>query len=154
MGSDIVFMNFPKMQEGLTLIELLITIAVLAIVAAIAVPSITNVVNSADERSLEQQNETVDQFLDRFSEGGTFLYSDSGGTLYGIDVPAQTFVGLIDLDGDGQLSNNEIVAELKLDSKWMPVYSDGDKVNSIAPNNGVYPGSSDITENTFDIIER
>lgn len=143
-----------KDSSGLTLIELLITIAVLAIVAAISIPTVTNVINNADDRSLEQVNQTVDEFLDQFAEGGTFLYSDDGDTLNGIEMPERTFLGLIDLNGDGQLSSDEVIAELTLDNKWMPINSVGNRIVTAVPNGNVYPEVSGIDENTVNVVRR
>lgn len=142
-------------QDGLTLIELLITIAVLAVIAAIALPTTINIVSTANARALEEANTTVDAFLDGFNKGGTFLYSSTDTTIAGITVPERTFIGMVDLDGDGQLDANEVVAELTVDSRWMVVDSLGNELITASPNNLEYPTSiGAITSSTVNVVER
>lgn len=142
-------------ENGLTLIELLITIAVLAVIAAIAIPVVTNVVSTSNARALEEVNTTVDSFLGNFSNGGAFLYSSTDTTISGITVPERTFLGLVDLDGDGQLDSNEVIAELTVDSRWMVVDNVGDELITAAPSNLEYPTTaSTITAATINVVER
>jgi prepilin-type N-terminal cleavage/methylation domain-containing protein len=100
-------MKFNR-EEGLTLIELLITIAVIAIVAAISVPVITNVVNSSNLSALEQTNNDVAKFVEKYNNSGVWEY----------DAATQTFTGFIDLDGNNVLDTDaEKIEELKIDVK-------------------------------------
>jgi len=141
-------------ESGLTLLELLISIAVLAIVAAIAIPSVSNVLGKTELRALEQNNVSVDEFVERFTEGGTFLYSQNGNTVNGIEVPERTFLGMIDLDGDGELESNEVIAELTIDARFTAVDINGDRIVNVAPANARYPTSpSGITAEHVNVIK-
>jgi prepilin-type N-terminal cleavage/methylation domain-containing protein len=100
---------------GLTLIELLVTIAVLAIVAAIAVPVVTNVVESANERAIAQTESDIINFVEKYKESGAYTYSDG------------IFPGYVDLNGDGTASDNEKIEELVVDIETFAVGSLGEE---------------------------
>lgn len=121
-------MKFNR-EEGLTLIELLITIAVLAIVAAIAVPVITNVVNSTEDRAVAQTQSDIRDFADKYENTGAFAVSGSDTTTL--------FEGYVDLNGDGNTSADEKIEELAVDNSKFAVSNDGTLV--------AVDGSTDIT---------
>jgi len=93
-------------QEGLTLIELLVTIAVLAIVAAIAIPVVTNVVNSTNDRAIAQTQSDIADFVEKYNESGAYSYDSTEGK----------FVGYIDLNGNGSVDAGETIDELDIDT--------------------------------------
>jgi prepilin-type N-terminal cleavage/methylation domain-containing protein len=96
-----------KREEGLTLIELLITIAVIAIVAAISVPVISNVVASSTANSVEAMQSQVDAFVDKYTDAGL------------LGVAGNTLSGSIDLNGNGVYTDaNELIETLVLDAKF------------------------------------
>jgi prepilin-type N-terminal cleavage/methylation domain-containing protein len=96
--------------EGLTLIELLITIAVIAIVAAISVPVISNVVGSARTNAAASMQEQVNTFIDKYLDSGQVTYDDDG---------THTFAGFVDLDGNGDYAGtNERIEELVVGSEF------------------------------------
>lgn len=104
-------------EEGLTLIELLITIAVLAVVAAIAVPVVTNVVSSTNERAGAQTTADIKKFIEKYETVGGITF----------DTVSQTFTGYVDLNGDGIGSANEKIEALTIDSKFtVEQYGDTD----------------------------
>lgn len=109
-----------KSIKGLTLIELLVTIAVLAIVAAIAVPVITNVVSAADQRALAQTQADIDGFVDKYNTSGAYTY----------DPSTQTFSGYLDLDGNGAATTDEKIEELAIKSSNIVV--NGDSAPTVA----------------------
>lgn len=109
-----------KSTKGLTLIELLVTIAVLAIVAAIAVPVITNVVSAADQRALAQTQADMDGFVDKYNTSGAYTY----------DPSTQTFAGYLDLDGNGAATTDEKIEELAIKSSNIVV--NGDSAPTVA----------------------
>ena len=93
-------------QEGLTLIELLITIAVLAIVAAIAIPVVTNVVASSNANAAAQTQSDIQDFVNKYNESGAYSYDSTEGK----------FVGYIDLNGNGSVDSGEAIDELDVDT--------------------------------------
>lgn len=109
-----------KSTKGLTLIELLVTIAALAIVAAIAVPVITNVVSAADQRALAQTQADMDGFVDKYNTSGAYTY----------DPSTQTFAGYLDLDGNGAATTDEKIEELAIKSSNIVV--NGDSAPTVA----------------------
>jgi prepilin-type N-terminal cleavage/methylation domain-containing protein len=98
-------MKFNR-EEGLTLIELLITISVLAIVSAIALPVINNVVSSSNSNALAQTQSDVNDFVAKYNAAGA------------VSIYGSTFTGYVDTDGDNQVDSNEVVDTLTLDSKF------------------------------------
>jgi len=118
-----------KQDEGLTLIELLITIAVLAIVAAIAIPVVTNVVNSTEDRAVSQTAADIQAFADKYENSGAFGVAGTADEI--------TFTGYIDLNGDSQTSADEALEELVIDTSVFTVSDDGVAVAT--------DGSTDIT---------
>jgi prepilin-type N-terminal cleavage/methylation domain-containing protein len=96
-------------KEGLTLIELLVTIAVIAIVAAISVPVISNVVGSARTNAVSSMQEQANTFIDKYLDSGQVTYNSTD----------QTFAGFVDLDGNGDYAGaNERIAELVVGSEF------------------------------------
>lgn len=102
-------MKFNR-EEGLTLIELLITIAVLAIVAAIAVPVVTNVVGSTNDRAAEQTKEDIKSFIDTGANSGLVQWDGVG-----------TFESYVDLNGDNTIDENEKISELVVDTEQFDI---------------------------------
>lgn len=97
-------MKFNR-EEGLTLIELLITIAVIAIVAAISVPVITNVVGSANANAAAQTASDINDFI---VDGGKSGQVHFDGT--------STFELYVDLNGDNLVTANEQISDLVIDT--------------------------------------
>jgi prepilin-type N-terminal cleavage/methylation domain-containing protein len=87
-------MKFNR-EEGLTLIELLITIAVIAIVAAISVPVITNVIGASEDNAAAAMNEQLAQFINEGEDSGQVSYVDA----------TQTFTITLDTTGDGSFDD-------------------------------------------------
>ena len=87
-------MALKKNDKGLTLIELLITIAVIAIVAAISVPVITNVIADSRTNSAAAMQEQAQAFIDKYESSGDWSF----------DTASQTFLGGIDEDGNGTVT--------------------------------------------------
>jgi prepilin-type N-terminal cleavage/methylation domain-containing protein len=97
-----------KNDKGLTLIELLITIAVLAVVSAIALPVINNVVSASNSNALQQTIKDADAFINKYSKSGVVAY----------DGLTRTFQGYVDTDGDNTIDSNELIDTLTLDAKF------------------------------------
>ena len=97
-----------KNDKGLTLIELLITIAVLAVVSAIALPVINNVVSSSNSNAAAQTQSDVTDFITKYNAAGEVLLSMDGRTLQ----------GYVDTDGDNTIDSNELIDTLTIDSKF------------------------------------
>lgn len=109
-------------KKGLTLIELLVTIAVLAVVAAIAVPVVGNVINNANEQAVAQTETDIANFTEKYSKSGGYTYDPSTGT----------FAGYADLNGDGVASENEKIEEFDVDLDKFSVGSVGADVPTSA----------------------
>jgi prepilin-type N-terminal cleavage/methylation domain-containing protein len=110
-------MKFNR-EEGLTLIELLITISVLAIVSAIALPVINNVVSSSNSNALVQTQSDVNDFVAKYNAAGATGFD-------GIS----TFTGYVDTDGDNQIDSNEVVDTLTIDTSKFSVAKAGNTPN-------------------------
>jgi prepilin-type N-terminal cleavage/methylation domain-containing protein len=93
-----------KNEKGLTLIELLITIAVIAIVAAISIPVITNVIDSARTSSAGSMEAQVNAFIEQYAASGKVTFNGT-----------DTFTGWVDLDADGVADANEAIETFTVD---------------------------------------
>lgn len=127
-------------QEGLTLIELLITIAVIAIIAAISLPTFTNVVSTTRDKATEQTTKDIQKFVSKWTAAGTLSYDDA----------TQTFAGYADLDGDGTVDADEKIEELTIGSEF-DVYYGGNPATSsddITPDYTVTLPASTATDFT------
>ena len=116
-------MTLHKNDKGLTLIELLITIAVIAVVAAISVPVVSNVIAASNTNSLNAMQEQVDQFVAEAAESGTVRLSTDGTRLE----------ALIDQNGDG--TDEYLVKTFPFDSKYT-VSGTGDGPYTVALGSG------------------
>jgi len=131
----------PSREAGLTLIELLITIAVLALVAAIAIPTITNVVSSTNTRAAAQQDSLVADFVSKYTKSGVYTYDDA----------TQTYTGYVDLNGDGTVDDSEKIEELAVDTvKFAVTRTDGG--DGVAPATTTTAASYDsIPDDSFTV---
>lgn len=101
-------------QEGLTLIELLITIAVIAVVAAISIPVITNVISSSETNAAASMNAQVDSFLEKYTQSGNVEFDGT-----------DTFTAWVDLNGDGTFdSPAEVIETFTVDTTQFTVTVD------------------------------
>jgi type IV pilus assembly protein PilA len=132
-------MKFNR-EEGLTLIELLITIAVIAIVAAISIPVITNVIDSSRTSSAESMQAQVDAFVDRYTDSGNLSY----------DATSQTFTGSVDLNADGFFSTDEVIETLTVDGGQFAVTA-ANGVYTVA--GGAGSTTSAVTGTTFAVAD-
>ena len=119
-----------KNEKGLTLIELLITIAVIAVVAAISVPVVSNVIAASNTNSLNAMQEQVDQFVAEAAESGSV-------TLNGSTLEAR-----IDQDGDGV--DEYLVKTFPVDSKYT-VSGTGDGPYTVALGAGASLPTGPVT---------
>jgi prepilin-type N-terminal cleavage/methylation domain-containing protein len=94
-----------KNEKGLTLIELLITIAVIAIVAAISIPVITNVIESSRVSSAGSMEAQVNAFIDRYNDSGAVIFDGT-----------DTFTGYVDLNADGVVDSDEAIETFEVNS--------------------------------------
>jgi prepilin-type N-terminal cleavage/methylation domain-containing protein len=102
-----------KNDKGLTLIELLITIAVLAVVSAIALPVISNVVSSSNSNAAVQTQGDVNDFISKYNAAGETLYANG------------VFSGYVDTDGDNTIDSNELIDTLAIDTGKFAVSAAG-----------------------------
>lgn len=140
-----------KEASGLTLIELLITIAVIAIVAAITVPIVINVVQSSNESSLKQMNVEVDNFIERYIRGGAILFYSANTSALGLTLDANTIYAFVDLNGDGAITGDELVESLKVKQKFILVNSSGNTFDAIQPIEFKYPKTSATSISPTDV---
>jgi prepilin-type N-terminal cleavage/methylation domain-containing protein len=111
-----------KNEKGLTLIELLITIAVLAVVSAIALPVINNVVSSSNSNAAAQTQSDVNDFIAKYNAAGEVLFSSSVTT-------GAVLSGYVDTDGDNNIDANELVDTLTIDTAKFSVSAAGTSDN-------------------------
>jgi prepilin-type N-terminal cleavage/methylation domain-containing protein len=131
-------MKFNR-EEGLTLIELLITIAVIAIVAAISVPVITNVVGSANANALTQTNSDVADFVNKYNNTGMVAWDGTG-----------ELVGFVDLNGDNRADANEAIETLTVDTdKFGQTNNIPAVVISTTGTQTLYSATNDLTAPQF-----
>lgn len=116
-----------RSDRGLTLVELLITIAVLAIVSAIALPVINNVVAASNSNAYYQTIKDADAFINKYSKSGVIAY----------DGLTSTFTGYIDTDGDNVIDANEKIDTLTLDSKYSVTPTGSASLGGSYTNGGV-----------------
>lgn len=105
-------MKFNR-EEGLTLIELLITISVLAIVSAIALPVINNVVTSSNSNALTQSQTDATNFLEKHNAAGETI------------VSGNVLSGYVDTNGDNTIQAGEKVDSLSIDTNKFAVTPTG-----------------------------
>jgi prepilin-type N-terminal cleavage/methylation domain-containing protein len=103
------YMHKKKGEKGLTLIELLVTIAVIAIVAAISVPVISNVVGSSRDNAAAVMQKQVDSFVAKYDKAGKAQYIENVAAGSGAKSNKR-LTGFVDLNGDGDYADeNELV---------------------------------------------
>lgn len=73
-----------KKEDGLTLVELLVVIALVGVVAAIALPILTNVLSGAQTDADANSGTNVAQFESDWTAAGYTLKTDSG-VIYATD---------------------------------------------------------------------
>lgn len=116
-----------KNDKGLTLIELLITIAVLAVVSAIALPVINNVVAASNSNAYNQTIKDAQTFIDKYSKAGIVAY----------DGLTNAFKGYVDTDSDNIIDANELVDTLTLDAKYSATATGSATVGGLYSTGGV-----------------
>jgi len=125
-------------QEGLTLIELLITIAVLAVVAAIAIPVVTNVVASSNTNAAAQTQSDIEDFITDGNKAGIVIWDGT-----------RTFESYVDLNGDNVIDADEKTSELIVEDK----FSISGLTNGAATVTGAYSATEiAIDPATFDVV--
>lgn len=141
-------------EQGLTLIELLITIAVIAIVAAISVPAITNVINDSEQRALAQANFDVDAKISKLVPSGAVLFYSVDTEALGTTIPANTLVGFVDTNGNGSIEAGEQVSSYEVPSKYVLVDENQNPITIIQPNNFDYPVSGFLNTANINVLKR
>lgn len=142
-------------NKGLTLVELLITIAIIAVVATISIPVVSNVIQKSNEAALQQMNTEVDLFTQKYSKVGAILFYAVETDALGQTMQANTIYGFIDTDGDGDMSSSEIVENLEIDQKFVLVDENSSPYNVIAPTSFRYPvGNGGFSTSIFNIEVR
>jgi type IV pilus assembly protein PilA len=124
-------------EEGLTLIELLITIAVIAIVAAISVPVISNVVDSSRTNAAKAMTANAQAFSEKYNESGALSYADG------------VLTGFVDLNGNGTVEyGTETMETLTIDQETFGVLDseDGTEVaNDVLADGAAFPTGATLT---------
>jgi prepilin-type N-terminal cleavage/methylation domain-containing protein len=138
-------------DSGLTLIELLVTIAVIAVVAAISVPVVNNVIQRSNEAAAEQMNTEVDSFTQKYALAGAILFYSVDTEALGRTMEANTIYGFLDANGDGVMSADEIIEGLTIDTKFILVDENSSPYSTIEPNNFRYPGGGGFPADRINI---
>lgn len=97
-----------RKNEGLTLVEVLVTIALIAIVAAISVPVFTNITSQAEQDASVVDTDSKQRFYDQWDRAGYFVVDGTGEN-------AGYTVAIWDKNNDGVQQENEtqVVAKIK-----------------------------------------
>ena len=121
--------SFVESEEGFTLIELMLVVAVLGIIAGIAVPQITGVQDEANVAALESTAATIQNAMEREKAmEGQYPDLDNNGT-----------------DLDGALQNTDLSGDFDVDS--MSNTTDGYSItinpsgSATSPSLTITPGS-------------
>jgi uncharacterized repeat protein (TIGR02543 family)/prepilin-type N-terminal cleavage/methylation domain-containing protein len=114
--------------RGLTLVEMLITIAVIAVVAAISIPTISNVIGSSRSSAADTMQAEVNSFIEKYSASGKIEWDEN----------TRTFTAWVDKNGDGIFTDTdprEIIETLTVGTEF-----------SVEVDNPSSPTSIQVTE--------
>ena len=82
-------------KKGFTLVELVIVVAVMAVLVAVAIPTVSSIVNSAQE-AVDNSNARTIESLIKLEEAEL---SNKGGTLGATDIDSALTEGKLGVDG-------------------------------------------------------
>jgi uncharacterized repeat protein (TIGR02543 family)/prepilin-type N-terminal cleavage/methylation domain-containing protein len=113
--------------KGLTLIELLVTIAVISVIALISFPTLTNIIGSSRAAATEAIQKQANDFLSRYEASGKVSF----------DEETSTFTAWTDLNGDGRFTSpKEIIETLEISEKYSITVDNSENPTSIIVETG------------------